>query len=135
MLRAGVDGLPRGRARRPGIAPPVALGVTVLTSEPTRGAFAERLARRGRGGMRRRGLLGVRRSARCAPLGLRTMVPGHPLDGATTCNDQARVATPADAIASGADWLVIGRTVTAADDPSAAAAELVDEVDAAIAAT
>jgi orotidine-5'-phosphate decarboxylase len=42
--------------------------------------------------------------------------------GAT--HDQARVGTPADAIAAGANLLVIGRAVTAAPDPEAAAAEL-----------
>jgi orotidine-5'-phosphate decarboxylase len=31
------------------------------------------------------------------------------------------VATPAEAIGQGADWLVIGRAVTGADDPEAAA--------------
>jgi orotidine-5'-phosphate decarboxylase len=35
--------------------------------------------------------------------------------------DQIRVTTPADAIAAGADWLVIGRPITGAPDPRAAA--------------
>jgi orotidine-5'-phosphate decarboxylase len=36
-------------------------------------------------------------------------------------DDQSRIATPRDAVDRGADWLVIGRPITAADDPVAAA--------------
>ena len=39
-------------------------------------------------------------------------------------NDQARVATPQQALADGADLLVIGRPITGADDPAAAAATI-----------
>src|SRR5262252_2076829 len=39
-------------------------------------------------------------------------------------NDQARVATPEDALRSGADLLVIGRPITGAADPGAAAAAI-----------
>ncbi len=35
-------------------------------------------------------------------------------------HDQARVATPADAVAAGADVLVVGRSITMADDPAEA---------------
>ena len=49
------------------------------------------------------------------------MVPGIRLAG-DDAHDQARVDTPGDAIARGADWLVIGRAVTGADDPERAAA-------------
>lgn len=35
-------------------------------------------------------------------------------------HDQARVATPAEAVAAGADYLVVGRSVTAAGDPASA---------------
>ena len=48
------------------------------------------------------------------------MVPGIRLPGESH-HDQARVASPSEAIEIGADWLVIGRTVTAARDPEAAA--------------
>jgi orotidine-5'-phosphate decarboxylase len=37
-------------------------------------------------------------------------------------NDQARVATPEEAVRAGADLLVIGRPITGAADPGAAAA-------------
>ena len=39
-------------------------------------------------------------------------------------DDQTRVATPREAIDRGADWLVIGRPITAAPDPTTAAAEI-----------
>ena len=74
-----------------------------------------------------------RRSQRCATLRAAHDGARHPPSG-DDANDQARVATPAEAIARGADWLVIGRTVTAAGDPSAAAAAVAAEVDAAVAA-
>jgi orotidine-5'-phosphate decarboxylase len=42
--------------------------------------------------------------------------------------DQKRVATPAEAIRDGADYLVIGRQVTRARDPAAAVRQILDEV-------
>jgi orotidine-5'-phosphate decarboxylase len=51
------------------------------------------------------------------------ITPGvRPAGGDT--QDQARVATPEQALADGADLLVIGRPITGAEDPSAAAAAL-----------
>jgi orotidine-5'-phosphate decarboxylase len=47
---------------------------------------------------------------------LRVLVPGIRLEGAET-HDQARVATPTEAIAAGASYLVLGRAVTGASDP------------------
>ena len=45
---------------------------------------------------------------------------------ARTAGDQKRVATPAEAIRDGADYLVVGRPVTQASDPRAAAEAIVD---------
>lgn len=42
--------------------------------------------------------------------------------------DQKRITTPSDACAAGADLLVIGRPITGADDPAAAARRIVDEI-------
>ena len=125
MLRAGVAGLKEG-ARDGGHAEPIALGVTVLTSEADTSAFAARLAWAGDAGCD-----GVVCSAfeiaDAHALGLRTMVPGLRLTGSDT-HDQVRVATPGEAAERGGDWLVIGRTVTAAADPVAAAARVAAEV-------
>lgn len=42
--------------------------------------------------------------------------------------DQARVATPADAIAAGATHIVVGRPITGAADPAVAARAILDEI-------
>jgi orotidine-5'-phosphate decarboxylase len=42
--------------------------------------------------------------------------------------DQKRVATPAEAVRNGADYLVIGRQITRAPDPAAEAARVLDEI-------
>jgi orotidine-5'-phosphate decarboxylase len=132
MLRAGVDAYREG-AREAGHPAPVAIGVTVLTSDPDTSAFAERLAT-----CVEAGCDAVVCSAweveTAKAHGLRTMVPGIRRTGDAP-NDQARIATPGDAIARGADWLVIARTVTAADDPEAAAAAVLTEVEDALART
>jgi orotidine-5'-phosphate decarboxylase len=131
MLRAGVEGLAEG-AREGGHAPPVSLAVTVLTSDPNVDALPERMrvaAASGCAGVVCAGTdVALARAS-----GLRTMVPGIRPAGAAR-DDQARVDTPADAIARGADWLVIGRPVTRADDPAAAAAEVAREVAGALGA-
>jgi orotidine-5'-phosphate decarboxylase len=46
-------------------------------------------------------------------------------------DDQARTATPAEAILAGADYLVVGRPILSASDPRAAAQEIVEEIAAA----
>jgi orotidine-5'-phosphate decarboxylase len=49
----------------------------------------------------------------------------------SAADDQARVATPRRAIADGADVLVVGRPITRAADPGAAAARMAAEIAAA----
>ncbi len=43
-------------------------------------------------------------------------------------DEQKRIATPAEAIAAGADYLVVGRPIIAAADPRAAAQAIIDEI-------
>jgi orotidine-5'-phosphate decarboxylase len=55
------------------------------------------------------------------------VVPGIRPAGAGS-GDQKRVMTPAEAIAAGADWLVIGRPITGASEPAAAAGAIAAEL-------
>ncbi len=129
MLAAGVEGLAAGAASA-GLVAPVALGVTVLTSdlEAPAALLSERVGRAVAAGCG-----GVVCAAsdlphvRAAGPGLRTVVPGIRLAG-TDADDQARPATPGAAIAAGASLLVIGRTVTHSSDPEASAAAVAAEV-------
>jgi len=59
--------------------------------------------------------------------GMVLVTPGiRPAD--TEKGDQKRVMTPADAIAAGADYLVVGRPILEAQDPKAAAEAIVTEI-------
>ena len=141
MLRAAVEGFEEGWARAVGNGQPEPpqgsagiIAVTVLTSEPeadpalvgTRTSLSV-LA----------GCLGVVCAATDLPAvrgrgpELLTVVPGIRLAGASL-DDQARAATPLAAIRSGADLLVVARTVTAAESPELAACQLTTEVMAAL---
>jgi orotidine-5'-phosphate decarboxylase len=57
------------------------------------------------------------------------VTPGIRPAGAAT-GDQKRVATPAEAIRNGADYLVVGRPITQAPDARAAAEAVVAEIEA-----
>jgi len=120
---------------------PLLLGVTVLTSfeEATlreigiEGSLNSRVVALARLA-KTAGLDGVVCSALEAPavrreLGpeFKILVPGvRPATAAA--NDQSRVATPGDAVRAGADYLVVGRPITAAANPRAAALEIVAEI-------
>ena len=47
-------------------------------------------------------------------------------------NDQARTGTPAEAIRAGADYLVVGRPITASRNPRSAALRILDEISRAL---
>jgi orotidine-5'-phosphate decarboxylase len=129
MLRAGVRGLREG-ARDAGHAAPVSLAVTVLTSDAEVDALVSRMDDSVAAGCD--GVVCAGTDVEFArERNLRTMVPGIRLPGGET-HDQARVDTPGDAIARGADWLVVGRAVSAAPDPERAAEEVTRDVAAAL---
>jgi orotidine-5'-phosphate decarboxylase len=56
------------------------------------------------------------------------VVPGIRPSWATEAGDQRRVSTPAQAIASGADYIVVGRPITRAPDPREAAQRIIEEI-------
>ena len=58
---------------------------------------------------------------------LTIVTPGVRPSG-STADDQRRVMTPADAVRAGADYLVIGRPITAATSPREAATRIADEI-------
>lgn len=110
------------------------LGVTRLTSDAGRvAAIVLRAARAARAA----GLGGVVASAHeCARVkaacdgDFRVLTAGIRPAGAAA-DDQARVATPHDAVRAGADYLVVGRPIVAAPDPLAAAQAVAEEIAAA----
>ena len=130
MLRAGGDGL-RDGAEAAGLPPPVTLAVTILTSDADAPAhiLGRRVAAAVEGGCG--GVVvaagDVHEAKELAPRML-AVVPGI-RPALADRHDQARAATPQQALAAGADLLVIGRAVTAAADPAKAAAELVESLD------
>jgi orotidine-5'-phosphate decarboxylase len=72
--------------------------------------------------------LEVERLRREAPRELIVVTPGiRPVDNVRE-GDQKRVMTPAAAIRSGADYLVVGRPIRDAADPRAAAEEIQTEI-------
>jgi orotidine-5'-phosphate decarboxylase len=135
MMRAAREAL-RGSRRRPAL-----LGVTILTSLDISAMRQIGLAGTARARAvalallaREAGLDGIVASAEeipairraCGPNFL-TLIPAvRPANTAT--NDQSRIATPAEATRSGANFLVVGRPITAARDPRAAAQAIAKEI-------
>ena len=112
--------------------PPILIGVTVLTSmsaadleEIGQGSDPAARVLTLAGLARESGLDGVVCSAQESALlrehcgeGFALVTPGIRLAG-DDAGDQRRVVTPKDAIANGSDYLVIGRSITQAEDPVA----------------
>ena len=127
-------------SRRFGLPMPVVLAVTVLTSlgdddmadmgfsESSARRVAVRLARLAKDS----GVSGVVASAREVPAireacgaDFIIVTPGIRVENSVAGDDQKRVLTPEEAVRGGADFLVVGRPITAAVDPVAAADEMV----------
>jgi orotidine-5'-phosphate decarboxylase len=128
-------------ANQAGLNAPLVLGVTVLTSfnsdtlaetgcTANVGTQVERLA-----------TLAVKASLRglvCSPLeiaDLRQFLPPHIQlvtpgirTGSEKADDQKRTLTPREAIQAGANWLVIGRPIYAAENPRAAAEKILESI-------
>jgi len=116
---------------------PLILGVTVLTSLDAAGLQAIGVTDPPQVQALRLARLALANGADgvvCSPLeaavlrqalgtGPLLVIPGIRPAGATR-DDQARVMTPAQAMAAGADWIVVGRPITGAADPLAAAAAI-----------
>ena len=139
MLAAAVAGAQAGAPGR--AAAPVVLAVTVLTSLDDR-ALGE-LAMPGATGDRVRAWAAVAARAGCGGVvcsphevaALRAahgpdfvlLVPGIRPAG-EAAGDQRRVATPRQAVDAGASLIVVGRPITGAADPAAAAAAILAEL-------
>ena len=136
MLRAAEQAT-QNSARKIGRAPPLILGVTVLTSldsnELSEIGFEANVARQ----VERLASLAVKCGLRglvCSPLeiaalrqilptSVQLVTPGiRPADAQK--GDQKRTLGPAEALAAGANWLVIGRPIYAAPNPRAAAEKI-----------
>jgi len=142
MMRAAAESA-RAAAAEFKVARPLVVGVTVLTSLDRRAlerevgvpTTVERHALDLATRAREAGLDGVVAS----PQEIRTLrramgprwvivTPGvRPAAGGGAPDDQARTATPAAAVAAGADYLVVGRPIVQAPDPVAAARAILSE--------
>jgi orotidine-5'-phosphate decarboxylase len=130
-------------AEKRGIARPLLLGVTILTSLKNEilasigmiadtGAQVLRLAALAR----KAGLDGVVCSAQEIEIVRRETGPGFLIvtpgirPAWAAAQDQKRIMTPAEAVAKGSDYLVVGRPVTQAASPREAFQKIVDELSA-----
>jgi orotidine-5'-phosphate decarboxylase len=137
MMQAALEGVREGAS---GPKAPLMLGVTILTS-----LAADDLAEIGWNDSPENSVIRLARLAHSAGLGgvvaspreaaaiRRALGPAFVIvtpgiRPATATDDQARVSTPEAAIRAGADYLVVGRPITQAPDPPAAAEAILDEI-------
>jgi len=140
MMRAAVDAA-NERAAELGVEPPHVMAVTLLTSIAPEDL--NELGFQGGPGENAIRLAALARDAGCAGVvcsaqevrdlkhffgdDFLTLTPGiRPIGSAH--GDQKRVTTPADAVAAGADYLVVGRPIVEAADPVAAAKEILEQM-------
>jgi orotidine-5'-phosphate decarboxylase len=133
MMRAALEGAHEGSCAF-SVGRPLIVGVTMLTSMVRDGGTLERVLDLA-GDAREASIDGVV----CSPLEvgtvkeahgdhLLTVVPGIRLAGDRS-DDQARVGTPGKAVKDGADFLVVGRSVTGSSDPKQALGKIIEEVE------
>jgi orotidine-5'-phosphate decarboxylase len=132
MMAAAAEGA-RAGADAAGLERPRVIGVTVLTSIAPKADLLETVLERA-AGARAAGIDGVV----CSPREVgkvkqahgdnrRAVVPGIRLAD-QQADDQARVGTPGQAAADGADYLVVGRSVTASENPQAMLDRILEEI-------
>jgi orotidine-5'-phosphate decarboxylase len=140
MMRAAVDAAGE-RAAELGVNPPNVLAVTLLTSIAPEDL--NELGLQGGPGENATRLAALARDAGCAGVvcsaqevrdlkrffgdDFLTLTPGIRPIGSVH-GDQKRVTTPAQAVAAGSDYLVVGRPVVEADDPVAAVKAILEEM-------
>jgi orotidine-5'-phosphate decarboxylase len=140
MMRAAVDAAAE-RAGELGVTAPQIFAVTILTSIAPEDL--NELGLQGGPGENAIRLAALARDAGCAGVvcsahevadlkhffgdGFLTLTPGIRPAGSPH-GDQRRVMTPAQAVAAGADYLVVGRPIVEAPDPLAAATAIVNEM-------
>ncbi len=141
MMERAVDAV-NTTARDRGIVPPILLAVTVLTSLSDSdindigfGGTTKELVLKLAVSARDAGVPGVVASAQdVIPIreacgkDFIIVTPGIRPGSKVTNDDQKRVLTPQDAIAMGADYLVVGRPIRLADDPVAVADGITEDI-------
>jgi orotidine-5'-phosphate decarboxylase len=122
-------------------SPPLILAVTVLTSLDEAALRAVGIDRAAEEQVIRLAKMAVSNGADglvCSPLevsalrkelgpSIKLVVPGIRPPGVAR-DDQARTMTPLDAVKAGADWIVVGRPITASADPAKVACSVAAEI-------
>jgi orotidine-5'-phosphate decarboxylase len=140
MLKAA-EQVAQESAWRLGHAPPLVLGITILTSLDTHGLSeigldpnVSRQVRRLANMANQVGLRGLVCSPRevaelrqSLPASMQLVTPGIRA-GTEPGDDQKRTLSPKEAISLGANWLVIGRPICARENPRAAAEEILASI-------
>jgi orotidine-5'-phosphate decarboxylase len=141
---AGGPAMLAAAAEAAGETGPILLGVTVLTSMDDAQLAATGVSRSSAGQVETLARMAYENGVQgfvCSAVEVATLrsqlgrkpllvIPGIRPEGAAT-GDQKRVATPGAAIAAGASYLVVGRPITRAADPGAAARSILAEMQAA----
>jgi len=140
MMRSAVDAAAE-RAAQLGVAPPHVLAVTLLTSIAPEDL--NELGFQGGPGENAIRLAALARDAGCSGVicsahevrdlkrffgeDFLALTPGIRPTGSAHA-DQKRVTTPAQAVAAGSDYIVVGRPIVEAADPVAATRSILDEI-------